>query len=314
MAVLPPDEYKKKMQAQEKEAFAILEAQTKVCMTDKSMFLDLLNKIADHTTTSVANTILAQAQKPDATAVTSMSEWQNRNIEIIVNENGYRPKGIYQFAPDGYFVDEETGEARPKFKVFKGYDASQTTNPEYAKQVMQNTKPINIFVGETADKAKNIGLCNSSPIRVLSWAPNKLIDEKENISESVGVLYVPETKTVIIRAIARNEFFLRLSYEIAHGMLHKELGRAYNRHMHSFEAGIIAYMLCRSAGVETDGFYFNDFQNVVKKYPNNKLFRDMLEHCYEISHELAFRLNNKLKENNNKAMKQQSEKEVVSIS
>lgn len=307
---LTMEEYKQKKQAQEKEAFALLDKQTSVDMTDKKSFLDLLDKISDHTATSVSNVILVQAQKPNATAVTSIAEWEKRNISVHRDENDYYPKGIYQFAPDGYYADDN-GEAHAKFKIYKGFDASQTTNPDYARKVIQEERPVTVFVGDvSADNIRNVALCNSSPIKCLAYDVNNLIDNAENISEAVGVRYIPATKTIIVRKLSKDEWFQRVALEIAHGLLHKERGSSYSRDSCSFEAGVIAYMLSRSAGVSTDKFSF-DVSKIQSRYPNKADFRSTLEHCHELAHDLAFRLNNKLKEHNIKMCSKSSRHEIT---
>lgn len=50
---LTPEEFKKMMQAKEQAAFSLLTAQTTRIMTNEDEFLDFLNKLADHVTTSV---------------------------------------------------------------------------------------------------------------------------------------------------------------------------------------------------------------------------------------------------------------------
>lgn len=54
----------------------MLDNQTAEIMKDEELFKDMLNMLARHVTTSVSNTILVQAQLPDATAVTSIAEWE----------------------------------------------------------------------------------------------------------------------------------------------------------------------------------------------------------------------------------------------
>lgn len=294
---LTPEEFKKVMQAKEQVAFSLLTAQTTRIMQNEDEFLDFLNKLADHVTTSVGNTILVQAQRPEATAVLSIQEWEKRNISVIKDKNGYYPEGIYQFAPNGQRVDEN-GEIHTKFKLYKGYDACQTTNPEYARSVMNNTRPVSIFVGSNnPEKTRNIALCNSSPIRCIVYDPKQLIHSAEEISEKDGLKYIPETNTVIIRKVARQEWFQRVAYEIALGVFHKQEGSMYERSSRSFEAGIVSYLLCRSVGVDTSAFSF-DLSGLPKRYPEQTSFRATMETCQEIAHDLAYRFNNKLREQN----------------
>lgn len=295
---LTPQEFKVKKQAQEKEAFAILDYQTKKDMSDEALFLDLLDKVSLHTASSVANVILAQAQKPEATAVMSIAEWEKRNIFVKKDKNDYYPKGIYQFAKDGFYTDDN-GEVHDKYKVVKGYDAEQTNDPEYARSIINAAKPVKVFFNSSdAEVTRNVALCNSSPIKCLPYDENKLIDPAEYISE--GARYIPQTKTVIIRKAGRETWFQNVAFEIAHGVLHKLKGSEYSRDKCSAEAGITAYMLCRMAGVSTQAFHMNDFWALQTRYTPEQ-FRRVIESCYNIAHDLAFRLNNKLRDKNKAA-------------
>lgn len=76
MPELTIEEFKKQMQAREKITLTMLDNQTAEIMKDEALFKDLLDMLARHVTTSVSNTILVQAQLPDATAVTSIAEWE----------------------------------------------------------------------------------------------------------------------------------------------------------------------------------------------------------------------------------------------
>lgn len=298
---LTREEFRAQMQEKEQAAFSLLKNQTDKVMHDQDAFKTLLDMLATHVATSVGNTILVQAQYPNATAVNSIAEWEKRKVPVLRNEDGYYPAGIYQFATDGQYVDPQTNEIRTKYKVFKGYDASQTVNPEYAQAIMNDLAPIKIFVGtQTPEQARNLALCASSPVRCMVYDPKKLIHDAENISEKDELRYIPETKTVIIRKVARQEWFQRVAYEIALGVFHKRDGADFNRKARSFEAGIVSYLLCRHAGVDTSAFRFN-LNAVPQKYPNQREFRAMLGSCQEIAHELAFRLNNRLREQNQKS-------------
>lgn len=304
MAELTPAEYKEKKQKQEQEAYTLLDEQTQKIMVNERLFAHFLDLLAAHCATSVSNTLLVQAQfsnaSPELTAVTTISEWQNRNIYVKTDENGYYPRGIYQFVNDGYYT-ADNGDLCMKFKVAKGYDASQTNSPDYARQIMKSVRPIKVFINTSdIEAARNIALCNSSKIKCIVWSPEKLINDAENISEDVGVRYVPETKTVIIRKLSREDWFSRVSYEIAMGLFHQREGSEFKRENHTFECGVISYLLCRNAGVDVSKFRF-DLSGLSDKYPDCIQFRVMLNNCLEISHDMAFRLNNKLSEQNRKS-------------
>ncbi len=307
MAELTPEEYKEKKQKQEQEAYTLLDEQTQKIMKSERSFAHFLDLLAAHCATTVSNTLLVQAQLSNAsaelTAVTTINEWQKRNISVRKDANGYYPRGIYQFVNDGYYT-ADNGDMCMKFKVAKGYDASQTNSPDYARQVMKSVRPIKVFVSTNDIEAtRNIALCNSSKIKCLVWSPEKLINDAENISEDTGVRYVSETKTVIIRKLSRENWFARVSHEIAMGLFHQREGSEFKRENHTFECGVISYLLCRNAGVDVSNFTF-DLSNVMKAYPDNVQFRVMLNDCLEISHDMAFRLNSKLAEHNRKNQNQ----------
>ncbi|MGN0569251.1 MAG: hypothetical protein ACI4N4_01950 [Candidatus Fimenecus sp.] len=304
---LSTQQYKEKMQKQTKEAYAMLDEQTQKIMKSEKLFAHFLDLLAAHSATTVSNTLLLQAQIPDAdpnlTAINTISEWGKRNITVPKDANGYYPRGIYQFVQDGYYTDDETGELRMKFKIVKGFDASQTNNPEYARNVMKAARPVKVFLGTNdIENTKNLALCNSSKVRCLVWDVKKLIHEDENISEETGVKYIPETKTIIIRSLSRENWFSRVAYEIAMGLFHQRLGSTFNRKNHTFEAGVISYLLCRYSGVDVSNFSF-DLSKAPERYPDVAVFRAVLNDCLEISHDMAFRLNNKLNEHNKSQMK-----------
>lgn len=301
MADLSPEEFKKVMQKREAAALAILKEQTGKVMHNEILFQKLLDMMALHVATTVSNTLLAQAQLLGATAVTSKEEWEKKNLEIVKDINGYYPSGIYQFAVNGQYIDKTNGEVHTKFKVFKGYDAAQTTNPEYARAVF-NTKPAqNIFFGSDPKTVRNLALCRASPIKCILYDPKKLIDPSEDIQKSEGVRYIPETKTVIIRTVPKETWFQQVSYEIALGVLHKSLGTAYNRADCAAEGLIISYLLARRAGVDVSCYHF-DLYEIIKKYPGERVFRKMLENCDSKAHDLAHRLNKKLEEQRKQRM------------
>ncbi len=294
------EDFKREMKEKEDAAFALLRKQTDIIMHDEKAFKTFLNMQADHIATSIGNTLLVQAQMPDAVAVNSIQEWDKRNVPVRRDKNNYYPSGIYQFTPDGQYVDPKTKEVRTKFKIYKGYDASQTVNPDYAQAIMNHERPISVFVGtKEPNKVRNLALCDSSPIKCLLYDEKKLINDAEYISEREGLKYIPETKTIIIRKVARGDWFQRVAYEIALGLYHKVDGSEFDRSVRSFEAGVVAYMLCRMSGVDTSTFRF-DLSKLPAKYPNQAEFRAMLNECYENAHNLSHRLNQKIVERNGK--------------
>lgn len=302
---LTPEEFKKVMREKEQKAFSILDQQTSQVMKDEALFKKLLNMIAKHVATTASNTLLAQAQLPGATAVTSLQEWEKRNIKVLTDDNGYYPTGIYQIELNGEYLDRATGEVKPKYKVYKGFDASQTNKPDYARSVMNTVPAPTIYYGGQPDTIRNIALYKSSPIRCLIYDPKKLIDPAEYISEKDELRYIPETKTVIIRNVAKDEWFQRVAFEIAMGIYHKMHGSNFKRQTFLFEAGVVSYLLSARAGVDTSTYHFD------LTYVSNmelKEFRRMIQACETNAHELAHRFTKRLNKDNQPSASSVSDK------
>lgn len=291
---LTMEEFKAEMIAKEKATFTMLDNQTNEIMKSEHLLKDLLNMLARHVTTSVSNTILVQAQIPEAEAVTSIPEWETRQCPVKRDENGYYPKGIYQIAYSGQRIDEN-GNARAKFKVYKGYDASQTTDPVSAKSFMNDTPPSSVYYDDP-DKVRNLALCNGSPIKCIAYNPQSFINDKEYISDEDGVKYIPETKTVIIKKAARETWFQQVCFQIALGMYHRIDGTEYTYEKRSFEAIIVTYIVSKKMGVDTSTFHF-DLTELSQHY-TPKDFRRMLEQTLEFANDLSHKVRNKLEKYN----------------
>lgn len=289
------EEFRKQMQEKERITFSMLKNQTVEIMKSEELFKDILNKIALHISNSVSNTILVQAQLPNATAVLSIPEWEKRQCPVRRDENGFYPQGIFQFAYDGQYLDEQSGQAHSKFKIYKGYDASQTIDPDTAQTFVNDTPPVTVFF-DNPEKIRNRALINSSPIKCLAYNPMSFIDEKEDISVADGVKYIPETKTVIIRKVARETWFQQVCFQIALGMYHRIDGIEYSAKKRNFEAAIVAYIVTKKMGIDTSSFHFN-ITGLSQTY-SDKQFRKMLEQTNEFASDIAHRVNAKLKEQN----------------
>lgn len=294
MPELTIEEFKKQMQAREKITLTMLDNQTAEIMKDEALFKDLLDMLARHVTTSVSNTILVQAQLPDATAVTSIVEWEKRQVPVAKDENGYYPKGIYQITYDGQYTDD-SGNVHAKYKIYKGYDAEQTVDPDRARAYMNEKPSVNVFYSEP-DKVRNLALVNASPIKCITYNPDSFIADEEFISEAEGVKYIPETKTVILRKIDRSVWFQLVANQIALGMYHRIDGIKFSVKDRVFEAAIVSCMLSRKMGLSTEMYHF-DLSELPQKYTPQQ-FRKMLEQAVEFSKELAFRVNQRIKQQN----------------
>lgn len=288
------DEFIREMQEKERITFTMLKNQTNEIMKSEKLFKDLLVMLARHTASSVSNTILVQAQFPEAVAVTSIPEWEKRQCPVVRDENGYYPQGIYQFEYAGQWQDEN-GKVRSKFKIYKGYDASQTYDPEAARIYINDRTPVSVFYDDP-DTIRNLALCNASPVKCIPYNPKNFIADEEFIDEKDGAKYIPETKTVVIRKLSKSTWFFRVCQQIALGMYHKIDGIEFSNAKRNFEAAIVAFIVSEKIGIDTSCYHFH-IDDLSRQY-DEKSFRKMLEQTLEYAQEISFRVNARITEKN----------------
>ena len=305
MPELTMEEFKTMKRQQEQIAMNMLDKQTAAVMQDEAQFKQLLDLLALHVASSVSNTILVQAQRPDATAVASMDEWNKRQIPVPKDANGYYPKGIYQIAYNGQYAGPD-GSVHAKFKVYKGFDSSQTADPEKAAAFWNERQPVNVFFDDP-EKLRNLALVNASPIKCLAYDPKALIADEENISD--GVKYIPETKTVILRKIDRGTWFQQVATQIALGMYHRVDGIEFTVKARMFEAAIVSYLVSCKMGLDTSMYHFN--VTPLQQQYNVQEFRQMLEQTDEFARDLSHRVTSKLLAQNVPKSPKQPEPPVI---
>lgn len=288
---LTKEEFHRMMEEERRITFSLLDEQTKKAMTDPTVFFHLLDMIARGVSTTVSNTLLVQAQFPSASAVFSIENWRSRNFEIITDDKGYYPAGIRQFAEDGTYIGKDN-KPHTKFKLYKGFDVEQTTEPEAAREATSLTPPARVFFGQNPNYTLTKALMDSSPIECLIYNPKKLLDPAEDIPEKPGVRYIPETVAVVIRKIYGNSGFPAIAYEIAQGMFHREAGSQYSRQAHGFEAAVISCLLTKRMGLPADMFKFDLKQLPPSLSPQE--FRQRLQKCANMTQELYYRVTKKL--------------------
>lgn len=288
---LTKEEFHRMMEEERRITFSLLDEQTRKAMTDPAVFLHLLDMLSRGVSTTVSNTILVQAQFPSASAVFSIENWRSRSFEIITDDKGHYPAGIRQFAEDGTYIGRDN-KPHTKFKLYKGFDAAQTTEPEAARESTSLIPPARVFIGQNPKDAIVKALITSSPIECLIYNPKKFIDPAEDIAENPGVRYIPETVTVVIRKIYGQSGFPAIAYEVAQGMFHREEGSQYIRQAHGFEAAVISCLLTKRMGLPTDMFKFDLKQLPPSLSPQE--FRQRLQKCSNMTQELYHRVTKKL--------------------
>ena len=291
-SILSQEEFRKEMSEERRITFELLDNQTRKVLTDPGEFTALLNMLAQGTATTVSNTLLVQAQFPSATAVLPRDDWEAKGLDIIQDDRGYYPLGIRQFAVNGEYQGKD-GKPHTRYKVYKGFDAAQTTNPELARQLTAPQRPSKVFINADPLYTMNRALFEASPIECIPYKPQLFIDPAENITEETGVKYIPETHTVVIRKVPQELWYRALTYEIALGLYHREEGSRFSREKHGLDAAVIAYLLSRRMGLSNVSFSMDSRQMPID-HPLPE-FRWRMQKCMDLTQTLYHRVTEKLK-------------------
>ena len=174
---------------QRQELYDLIDEMSEKTLADPSALSDYLNMQARLGKTSVANTLLVVAQKPDATFIANYDDWQKRGRSVKRGE-----KGMMVLEANGEY-ERPDGTIGVNFDVKRVFDISQT----YGKPARERTNPPI----KTALKA----ITTNVPV------PVKL---SESVSQSVGAMYSEKDNTVYVaRGVEGNELFFALSRELA---------------------------------------------------------------------------------------------------
>lgn len=200
---------------QRQELYNLIEEMSEKTFTDPSALSDYLNMQARLGKTSVANTLLVVAQKPDATFIANYDDWQKRGRSVKRGE-----KAALVLEANGEY-ERPDGTMGVNFDVKRVFDISQT----YGKPIRERTAPPI----KTALKA----ITTNVPV------PVKL---SEGISQSVGAMYSEKDKTIYVaKGVEGNNLFFALS---------RELARAHSG-ANTFVCDCAANVACLRYGVPT---------------------------------------------------------------
>ena len=174
---------------QRQELYNLIEEMLEKTLADPSALSDYLNMQARLGKTSVANTLLMIAQKPNATFISGFDDWQKRGRSVKRGE-----KAALVLEANGEY-ERPDGTMGVNFDVKRVFDISQT----YGKPIRERTAPPI----KTALKA----ITTNVPV------PVKL---SEGISLSVGAMYSEKDKTIYVaKGVEGNNLFFALSRELA---------------------------------------------------------------------------------------------------
>ena len=158
-------------------------------LSDKDVLSNYLTVQAKLGKTSVANSLLIAAQKPDATNLRSFEDWQQRGRSVISGE-----KGIEILVADGEY-ERADGTIGTSFEAKKVFDVSQTKG---RKVFQRNHPPI---------KAALKALMTNAPVP---------IKPDDSIAKNIGALYAEGKKVIqVAPGLENNELFFVVARELA---------------------------------------------------------------------------------------------------
>ena len=174
---------------QRKALYAKVDDMVNRVLSDKGALTDFLTVQARLGKTSLANTLLVAAQKPDATYLRSFDDWQKHGRSVMKGE-----KGIEMLAPTGEY-ERSDGSTGMNFGIKRVFDVSQTTGN---KEWKQYNPPM---------KAAIKALTAKTPV------PIRLDD---SVARNIGALYSEDAKAILVaKGIESKGLFFSVARELA---------------------------------------------------------------------------------------------------
>lgn len=167
--------------------------------------------------TSVANTLLIMAQKPEASYVMSYDDWAQKGRSVKRGENGF-----FILEANGEYTRED-GSLATSYDAKRVFDISQT-----------HGKPI--------QQRATLAMPLRSKLKALMTDAPVPVKPSENVTESVGALYSQEDNTIYV---AHTSNWNKLFFVVA-----RELARA-EQGDNTFICDCAANIVCERFGVPT---------------------------------------------------------------
>ena len=244
-----PEAWAEKKQEEREKVYDMIEQMISETTSDPEAFMGYLDTQARLDRYSVANTLLILKQYPTATQLKEKRQWTEERAYVRQNE-----RAIKILEPAEYI--RRDGEVGTAYNVKWVYDISQTS-------IRERTEP------EQNDlKQMTMAMVNSSPVPVLM--------NNERTTPEQKAVYDHDMKKLFVRQGMANgtELFQWLAGEMAFAQLAMEK-KTYDREECRFEAGCIAYLLCRKNGVDAGKYAVSALPNAWKGMETKDLRAEM---------------------------------------
>ncbi len=177
-------------QAERAKLYEAIDGMTDLMFSSPKTLSDYLVMQSRLGRTSVANTLLVLAQKPDATYVMSFDDWHQRGRSVKRNE-----KALMVLEANGEYQRED-GTTGTSFDAKRVFDVSQTQG-----------KPLRERE-QASIRSKLKALVTDTPVP---------INVSESISQEIGALYSDKDNTVYVaRNMDGEALFAHIACELAH--------------------------------------------------------------------------------------------------
>lgn len=251
------NEWRLQKQSEREQAFNLIDDTAGAITKDSAKFKQFLNVQSNFDRYSVGNTLLIVAQKPNATKLADYDKWKEQGVAIKKGEKSFvilEPGDEYKRA------DGTLGVGYNSKRVF---DISQTTSPQKSEPSVKKD-----------DRLLIKAVMNNTPVP---------INISDKLADTVGAMYIPETKEILIRKGMEGSDIIRsLSLEMAHAYMDKG---NYNRTANSFIALSVSYIICKRIGIDTSK---HDLKSLPPKYASfdTQTMRNELTTIRNVSNEI----------------------------
>lgn len=233
------ESWKEKKQLEREQAYTLIDTTAEEISTDGDKFKSYLDVQSHFDRYSVGNALLITAQMPQATQLKDFDSWKENGVSIKKQQ-----KGITILEPGEEYTRED-GSVGVSYNVKKIFDISQTTSKEKSKPAANRD-----------DRLILKALINNSPA---------VIKISEELPESIGALYQPDSNEILVRkGMEASDIFRSVAQELAHAELAAQ-GENYSRSEAGFKAYCAGYMLCKKNGIDVNSYDFKNLPDNIRE-------------------------------------------------